>query len=390
MITCLPLRPATVCWGAVLGLVVLLAACDQAPGEGGEEGGAGGMFGGPAPVGVVTVQPQSVPLRLESIGRTQALREAQVRARVEGTLLKRSFVEGEPVKAGQTLFVLDPEPFEAALARAEAVVVAAQARLDQARREVARLKPLYEENSISRRDYDDAVSLASISQADLLAAQAALEQARLELRWSRVAAPISGISGRALVSEGSLVSGSDQLLTTVTQLDPIQVLFGLSDAVRLQLRRELAAGRLELPADRRFEVRLRLADDSEYAHAGKVDFLGVQVSGSTATSEVRAELPNPEGELYPGQFVRVRVAGAVRKGVFLVPQRAVLEGPQGKFVYVINGEDKADMRPVQVAEWHGSDWLISDGLQAGDRVVVEGTMKLYPGAPVAIAGAAAE
>lgn len=373
---------------AVLGLVVLLAACDQAPAE--PQGGGGAMFGGPAAVAAVTVQPQTVPLRLESIGRTQALREAQVRARVEGTLIKRSFVEGEPVTAGQTLFIIDPEPFQAALAQAEAAVAAAQARLDQARREVARLQPLYQENSVSRRDYDDAVSLASISQADLLAAQAALQQARLELQWSRVQAPISGISGRALVSEGSLISESDQLLTTIIQLDPIQVLFGLSDALRLQLQRELAAGRLELPPEGRFEVRLQLADGSEYAHRGKVDFLGVQVSGSTAASEVRAELPNPDALLYPGQFVRVQVSGAQRTGVFLVPQRAVQEGAQGKFVYVINGEDKAEPRPVKVAEWQGSDWVITDGLQAGDRVIVEGTMKLSPGAPVKLADASAQ
>lgn len=381
------LLSALICRGAVVGLAVLLAACDQAPGEPAADGG---MFGGPVAVEVVTVQPQTVPLRLESVGRTQAVRAAQVRARVEGTLIKRSFVEGEPVKAGQPLFVLDPEPFEAALARAEAALAAARARLDQARREAARLKPLYEENSVSRRDYDDAVSLAAISQADLLAAQAALQQARLELKWSRVEAPIGGTSGRALVSEGSLVSGSDQLLATITQLDPIQVLFGLSDAVRLQLNRELAAGRLELPPDQRFEVRLRLTDGSEYARTGKVDFLGVQVSGSTATSEVRAELPNPDGELYPGQFVRVQVEGVQRKGVFLVPQRAVQEGPQGKFVYVVNAEDKAEPRPVQVAEWQGSDWVISDGLQAGDRVIVEGTMKLFPGAAVKVADASAE
>ena len=372
----------------LLALTATLAACDSAPGE--PQGGAGGMFGGPAAVTTVTVQPQKVPLRLESMGRTQAVREAQVRARVEGTLLKRSFVEGDAVKAGQTLFVLDPEPFEAALAQAEAAVAAAQARLDQARREVARLKPLFEENSVSRRDYDDAVSLASISQADLLAAQAALRQARLALQWSRVEAPISGISGRALVSEGSLISESDQLLTTITQLDPIQVLFGLSDAVRLQLKRELAAGRLELPEQGRFEVRLQLADGSEYAQTGTVDFLGVQVSGNTAASEVRAELPNPDAMLYPGQFVRVQVSGARRTGVFLVPQRALQQGPQGKFVYVVNGQDQAEPRPVQVAEWQGSDWVITDGLQAGDRVIVEGTMKLFPGAPVKLAGTTQE
>ncbi len=365
---------------AMIVLVGGLAACGNGPGNG--QGDAAAMFGGPVPVTVSSVQPESVPLVLEYTGRTQGAREAEVRARVTGILMKRNYTEGQRVKAGQSLFTIDPAPFDAAVKRAEAELAAAEARLDQTQREAARLKPLYEQKAVSQKEYDDAASAASIAAADVQAAQARLNEARLNLEWTRVESPITGVSGRAIPSEGALISGPEVLLTTVTQLDPMRVLFGIPDNEALRLRQEVAAGRLKLPKDNRYKVTLRLADGSEYAQTGVVDFLDVSIDQATGTSEARAELPNPTGALRPGQFVRVRLSGAVREGVYPLPQRAVQEGPQGKFVYVVNAEGKAEPRPIQVAEWTGQSWVVTEGLKPGDPVIVEGTLKLFPGAPV--------
>ena len=194
--------------------------------------------------------------------------------------------------------------------------------------------------------------------------------------------PISGIASRSLKSEGSLVSGPDVLLTTVSQTDPMQVLFGVADNERLKLRQEADAGRLRWPEGGRFTVTIKLADGSEYGKTGLTDFSDVRVSRDTGTSEMRAEVANPEGLLKPGQFVRVRLSGAVREGAFRVPQRAVLEGPQGKFVFVAGADGKAAMKPVQVAEWTGGDVVVTSGLGAGEKVIVDGVLKLGPGAPI--------
>lgn len=362
----------------------MLSACGQPPG-----GPPPGM-GVPAPVAVVTVQPQTIPVLFEYAAQTRGAREAEVRARVSGILDRRNYEEGAQVKAGQSLFTIDPAPFQVALERAQADLVAAQARHDQARREAARLKPLFEAKAVSQKELDDAVSSEAISAADVQAAQARLKDARLNLAYSRVESPIGGVASRALVSEGTLVPGPDVLLTTVTQIDPMQVLFGIPDNERLRLRQEIQSGRLQWPKGNRFTVTVKLADGSEYARRGVMDFSDVRVNASTGTSEARAELPNPDGLLRPGQFVRVRLEGAVRNHAIKVPQRAVLEGPQGKFVYVVNAETKAEIRPVKIGDWSGSDWIVTEGLNAGDKVVVDGMLKLGPGAPVVIGDAPAK
>lgn len=366
---------------AAAALVILLAACQPAGGPPGV--GSGGMPG--AEVAVVTVQPQSLPADFEYVGQIAGSREVEVRARVNGILLSRNFREGGPVEKGQSLFTLDPAPFEVALARAEAEVAGAEARLAQAKRNAARLKPLYAEQAVSRKDYDDAVSAEAIGESELKAARARLAEARLNLGYTRVESPSAGIAGRAQRSEGTLVSGPDVLLTTVTQIDPIWVNFGISDNESQKLRREAEAGRLVLPTDGKFDVSLKRADGSVYARLGRLNFSDVRVSGATGTSETRAELPNPGGVLRPGQFVRVRLSGATRPNAIVVPQRAVLEGPQGKFVYVVNAESKAEPRPVEVGEWSGDAWIIVSGLKGGERVIVDGVMRIGPGAPVKVA-----
>jgi membrane fusion protein (multidrug efflux system) len=363
-------------------LAALAAACS--PSGGNEKGGKGGsgMAMPPPEVNVVTVTPRALPAAFEYVGQTAGSREVEVRARVTGILLGRNFDEGGPVRKGQSLFTIDPAPFEAAVARAEADVAAAQARHEQARRNAARLKPLYAENAVSQKEYDDAVSAEAITAADAKAARARLAEAKLSLGYTKVEAPAAGVASRSLRSEGSLVSGPDVLLTTVMQVDPIWVNFGIPDTEQARLQKEAQAGRLALP--KRFDVQLRLADGSLYPRTGKMSFADVRIAPGTGTREARAELPNPDGVLRPGQFVRVILRGASRPNAITVPQRAVLEGPQGKFVYVVNEKNQAEARPVVAGEWSGEDWIISSGLKGGERVIVDGVMKLGPGAPVKI------
>jgi membrane fusion protein (multidrug efflux system) len=282
------------------------------------------------------------------------------------------------------MFVVDPAPFEVAAARADAALASAEAKLAQAKRNSARLKPLYEIRAASQKDYDEAVSVEQVAEAEAKTARANVTDAQLNLRYTRVEAPVTGIAGRAQRSEGNYVSGAEALLTTVSQIDPVYVLFGVSDEERLKLTRQVEAGQLTLPKDGRFDVTLKLADGTEYRKAGKVNFSDVRVSGQTGTSEVRAELPNPTGLLHPGQFVRVTLKGAQRPAAVLVPQRAVLEGPKGKFVYVVNNKSQAEPRPVTLGDWLGDSWVVTSGLAAGDRVIVDGVMKIGPGAPVTV------
>ena len=370
----------------LLPLSLILAACGPSGGSQGH-GGPGGMP--PAEVGTMTVRPTTVLAPFDYTGRTAGSREVEVRARVTGILLKRNFTEGGAVKKGQSLYSIDPVPFQAALARAEADVAGATARVEQARRNAARLRPLLAEKAVSQKELDDALSAEQIGEAELKSARARLTEARLNLEYTRVESPASGVASGSQRSEGTLVSGPDVLLTTVTQVDPIWVNFGIPDDERLRLRRETEAGRLLLPKDGRFEVVVRLADGSVYARTGRLAFSDIRVSGQTGTSDARAEIPNPDGRLRPGEFVRVTLSGATRPEAVLVPQRAVLEGPQGKFVYVVDAKSTAQARPVEVGEWAGSDWIITGGLKAGERVIIDGVMKIGPGAPVKVADAAA-
>jgi membrane fusion protein, multidrug efflux system len=368
-------------------VVLVLAACS--PSNGNEKGAKGhGPTGGMPPASEVTVMTaaaQSMPVTFEYVGQTAGSREVEVRARVTGILLSRNFKEGQRVTKGQSLFTIDPKPFEAALARAVADVAAAEARLEQAKRNAARLKPLYAEKAVSQKEHDDAVSAEQIGAADVAAARARLTEARLNLEYTKVEAPVSGISTRAVPSEGTLVSGPSVLLTSVVQVDPIWVNFGIPDNERARLQKEVEAGRLTLPKNGNVEVALRLADGSMYPHTGRLNFSDVRISTATGSQEARAELPNKEGDLRPGQFVRVVLRGATRPNAVAVPQRAVLEGPQGKFVYVVNDKSAAEPRPVEVGDWAGDTWIITSGLKGGEQVIVDGVMKIGPGAPVKVA-----
>jgi membrane fusion protein (multidrug efflux system) len=352
----------------------------------GEPAAQGGPHQPPAPeVNVVTVQARDIPVTYEHAGQTEGVREVEVRSRVTGILLKRNFTEGARVSAGESLFSIDPAPFQATLVRTEAELARSEARLAQAKREVARVQSLIEENFVSRKALDDAISAQEIAAADVNAARAQVTQARLDLEYTRVEAPISGVTGRSLMSEGGLVEAQQTLLTTITQVDPIYVIFGIPETEYLQRQRDVAAGQMALPKDRTFDVRVKLADGVLHPRTGKLDFADVRVNPQTGSIEVRAVIPNDGQLLRPGQFVRAIVEGGVRPAALAVPQRAVLEGPSGKMVLLVNAEGKVEPRPVQIGEWAGQDWIITGGLNPGDRVIVDGMVKARPGAPVQVA-----
>ena len=355
----------------------------------------------PMPVGVVTVQPQALPVVFDYTGQTVGSKEVEVRARVGGILEKRLYTEGASVAAGQVLFELDDKPLKAQAAAAEADVATAQARAAQASREAARLKPLLADKAVSQQEYDNAVSNEQIAAASLLSAKAHLQEINLNLGYTKVVAPVSGVAGRGLKSEGSLVSTSDSLLTTLVQLNPMYVGFGPSENEQAAIDRDVLAGTLKLPKGGAWSVEVHDVEGRVLAKGGRLNFTDSHVSSQTGTVEMRAEVPNPDSRMKAGQFVRVSLYGATRPDAIVVPQGAVLEGPQSKIVVVV-GKDKdgktiAMPRPVEVGEWaRGEDgsrvWVIRKGLAAGDQVLVDNLAKVMmrPGAEIAPGAPAAQ
>lgn len=361
---------------ALIGLLVAvwLTGCEQ----GGANTPATGQAAAGVPAKVLEVAPQRVPIVLEAVGQVQGSKEVEVRARVSGILLKRLYNEGDFVRAGSSLFQIDPVPYQIALAQANAQIAQERARQEQTGREAIRLKALAEERAISQKEFDDAISAQKMSNATLQAAEATLHQAELNLSYTLVTAPVSGIAGRIARSEGSLVTaGQDSsLLTTMNQVDPIWIRFSLSES-------DLA----KLPGKRfdrikSAEVRLILPDGSPYPLKGRLNFAATQIDPRLATQELRAEFGNPRVQLLPGQFVRVRVVAGERDNVFLVPQTAVIQTEKTFLVFTLDKENKAAARPVEVGDWVGSDWMILSGLKPGDRVVLDNLLKLRPGATV--------
>ncbi len=327
----------------------------------------------PVPVATLVVQQASAAQTLEAVGQAEGQREVEVRARVGGILLQRAYNEGEPVRAGQTLFRIDPSPFENALARAEAQLAEADARLEQAEREAARATRLAEQNAIGRKEADDAASTLSLARAQRQSAQAAVRQARLDLSWTRVEAPVAGISGRARYSEGALIGANGgEALTVITQNDPIWVRFSLPDADYARLSRGGGVRALR-------KVEAVLADGSVHPAPGRLNFTASQVDARTASVTLRAEFANPGSTLLPGQFIRVRLTTGERNGVFLIPQAAMLQGDKGRFVYVLEAGGKARKQPVQTAGWDDKgNWVVTDGLKAGERVVLDNLLRIKP------------
>jgi membrane fusion protein, multidrug efflux system len=291
------------------------------------------------------------------------------------------------VKQGQALFEIAPLPYRSEARAAEASLAEEQARLAKAEREIARLEPLLAERAVSRKEYDAAVAEVEQARATVMSASARLDKAKLDLAWTRVPAPISGVTSRAPLSEGSLV-GPESLLTRISRVEPIRIRFSVPDEELLALERSIAAGTTHAPAAGDREVEVVLADGSLFAERARVTFADSRIDPTTGAIDLRAELANAGGKLVPGQFVRVRRVGIERPNGILIPQRAVLQGQQGKYVMLVAEGDVAEIRPIEVGSFVGEEWLIESGLAAGDRVIVDGVVKVAPGSAVKVAPAA--
>ncbi len=342
---------------------------------------------GPVDVTVQTVAAKDVPVTFEYVGQTLSSRQVQVVARVAGFLERRVYTEGSLVRSGDLMFIQDPKPFQASLDAAKAALAQQQARLQTAEFSLNRVKPLVALNALSQKDLDDATGAQQAAQAAVDAARANVQQAELNLGYTRIASPVTGLSSFARVQDGAYVSAENSLLTYVEQVDPIYVNFTISENDLLKIRADNAAGRLRLPPREDMEVRVVLADGSVYPNVGRITFANADLNQKTGTYLLRATIPNPKADLRPGQFVRVRVSGAVRPNAIVVPQQAVLQGAKGHFVVVVDKENRAELRPVEVGSWIGDDWFIDGGLKSGDVVVVDGMVRLTPGAPVKAAEA---
>lgn len=333
-------------------------------------------------VEVITVASQTVSDEPEFIGQTESSRPVEIRSQVTGIIKERFFQEGRDVKKGDKLYQIDPVPFRAAALSARAKVSQAEARLVQARQNLARVKPLLAEQAVAQKDVDDAVAEELAAKAALEGAKADLVKADFDLSNTRIVAPIDGLIERTRVYEGRLVAAQTDLLTIVHQVDPIYVIASAPESWLLQRNRELAEKRLQRPDLYQLRGVIIFADGSTYPHEGKLDFADVSMRTDTGSRQGRFVFPNTERKVLPGQFVKVRVLGYVRPNAILIPQRAVQQSPKGPVVFVVGQGDKVEVRDIQATEWRGSQWLIDKGLQAGEQVVVGGFTRIAPGAPV--------
>ena len=338
------------------------------------------------PIEVVTevIEPKTISAVFEYIGVIQSSHEVEIRARVTGYLESINYLEGSFVKKGDLLFQLDPRPFQAALARSKAQLARENAVLWQTKRAVARFTPLYEQKAASQRDLDNAIAQQMATEAQVMEAEAQVADAEINLSYTTMLSPVSGLSSQANYRVGSLISPEQNLLTTISVTDPIWVNFSVSEQDVLQTQQQVAKGRLVFPPDDEFVIELILADQTVFPQKGVVNFAAPSYSQKTGTLMVRAALPNPNQVLRPGQFVRVKVYGAVRPHAIAIPQEAVVQGQKGTFVFVVNDENQAEPRFIELGPWNENQWVIYEGLKAGDRVIVQGVNRVLPGSLVKI------
>ncbi|EKN3393431.1 efflux RND transporter adaptor subunit AcrA [Yersinia enterocolitica] len=336
-------------------------------------------------VGIVTLKAAPLNITTELPGRTSAFRVAEVRPQVSGIILKRNYVEGSDVTAGTSLYQIDPATYQAAYDSAKGDLAKAQAAAEIARLTVNRYKPLLGTNYISKQEYDQAVSNSMQANAAVVAAKAAVESARINLAYTQVTSPISGRTGKSSVTEGALVtSGQATALTTVQQLDPMYVDVTQSSDEFLRLKKELADGTLK-QENGKAKVRLLLENGSEYAETGTLEFSGVTVDETTGSITIRAIFPNPNEALLPGMFVRARLDEGVRPDALLVPQQGVTRNPRGEATaMVVGADDKVELRTLVANQAIGNKWLVTEGLKAGDRLIVSGLQKIRPGVQVKV------
>jgi membrane fusion protein (multidrug efflux system) len=336
-------------------------------------------------VTAVKVEPHDVPITFEWVAQTESSRQVDIRARVEGILEKRVYKEGAVVQEGQVMFEMERKPFEARLNAAKAELGQQDARLANARQTLERMQDLSEKKVVSRQNLDDATNSERGAAAAVEAAKAKVAEAELNLGYTIIRAPITGLSSFATKHDGSYIgAGADSLLTYVAALDPMRINFSISENQVLRIREEVNAGRLVVPPDNEFDVEVVLGDGTVHPKKGELTFSDLAFNRETGTFLVRAEVPNPEGDLRPGQFVRARLLGAMRPKAILVPKRAVLQGAQGSFVWVVGADGKAELRPLELGDWHGDDWFVNEGLQGGEMVVVDGGVKIQPGATLKV------
>jgi membrane fusion protein, multidrug efflux system len=359
---------------AATGLVLGVAAC----------GGSDAAQLPPPNVTVVTTTATDIPASIELVGQGAASKFIEVRSQLNGVIIERPYREGSDVEAGTLLFRLDPTIYEATYRSAKAAADNARARLDNAQRTLNRLTPLLAEGAVSQKDVDDATTELQQAQAAYAEAQANADRAQKDFNDTNIRAEIPGRVGRAELPLGARVTGPADILTDLQQIDPIYVYFSPSDLELLRFRREQAEGKLVFPKGR-LQVEVRLSDGTLLPSKGTLDFADLSLNARTGTQQFRAEFRNPQHILLPGQFVRVRILGVTRKGAILVPQRAVLQGLAGAFVYVVTEGDTARARTVTASTWEGNGWVIESGLNAGERVIVDGTQRVIAGQPVRIA-----
>ncbi len=344
----------------------------------------------PAQVLVEQTKLEDLALYLEYPGRTAGYREVQVRAQVSGILQQRSYQEGSQVKQGQVLFSIDPRTYQAALARAKGALAQEQARYRQTERDLRRIRELQKKGFASESELDNAISNFEQSKANIEAAKAEVQSKQIDLDYTTVEAPISGITSKEAVSEGSLIVANDpnsSLLTQITQLDPIYVNYAYADREAARLREAVQNGVVRLPEDNQLTAEIIFGDGSLYAQKGKVDFTDSLIDKGTGTVSARAIVPNTEQTLLPGQFVRIRISGMVRPNSITVPEKALAQSPAGNFVYVVDEQGLAQPRPVDTDMINKGRWVIRSGLKEGERVIVDGLIRVRPKQPVQVVDA---
>lgn len=328
------------------------------------------------------VQPQTIPVTFEFVGVCQSSHLVEIRSRVQGYLEEVSYLEGSFVNKGELLFKIDPREFEAKVDEVEANLEKEKAILWSAQKAVDRYKPLFEQKAASRKDLDDATAQLLAQQAQVNFYEAKLQEAELNLEYTEITSPISGLTTNSKYQQGTLITpGANDLLTTVSVIDPIWVIVNVSDTYFLESKQEMAKGELVVPKNYNFDVTLTLSDGSEYPYPGKVSFVSPVLNANTGTLSTRGIFPNPDSLLRPGQFVRAQVKGATRPDAIFVPQTAVFQGEEGRFVYIVR-QNRVERRAVETGPWYETYWIIKSGLNPGDEVIQQGINKVKEGAVV--------